>query len=545
MDIETILNRHKALKAVKTGYWSDLWRDVRKYVYPNYDFDRSEGGQRGTDIYDTTAEQARQRLASGIYQWMAPPDKRWFELTADDDELAKKESVRTYFSAVTAKIMQGLANSNWSANLIMVLNELACGLDGIIYTEDGGAEAPFNFRCFPIEQVCYAENSKGTIDTVFREYEETARNLVNEFGEENVGEEVRAKANDPKQMDTKFTVVHAVFPREERDPKKQDKPNKAYADYYILSKPKIVMREGGYDEFPFAICRFEKCVNESYGRGPGVNMLPDIKMLNRERQAYKLILEHMADPGWLIPDGSVVDTKKFDKSPGKLHIYRAGARGEKPEPVMLRNDIGHLREDIEAERKSIQEGFFWDIFDPLGELRNMTATEAEIREGGKLVPFAPIAGNLHSELFSRVIQRCYAILSRRMELPEMPMELTENPNFKTVFVSKIALAIRKIEVLGWLQTEQSLTGLAAVKPDLFDNFNIDEIARDIAESNGAPPKWFKSKNEVDQARAARAEAQQQQQAQQMLMEGGKNLPAFGKAPESGSPLSLMMKGQGV
>ena len=115
MDIETILNRHKALKAVKTGYWSDLWRDVRKYVYPNYDFDRSEGGQRGTDIYDTTAEQARQRLASGIYQWMAPPDKRWFELTADDDELAKKESVRTYFSAVTAKIMQGLANSNWSA----------------------------------------------------------------------------------------------------------------------------------------------------------------------------------------------------------------------------------------------------------------------------------------------------------------------------------------------------------------------------------------------------------------------------------------------
>ena len=127
----------------------------------------------------------------------------------------------------------------------------------------------------------------------------------------------------------------------------------------------------------------------------------------------------------------------------------------------------------------------------------------------------------------------------------MFQRLTENPNFKTVFVSKIALAIRKIEVLGWLQTEQSLTGLAAVKPDLFDNFNIDEIARDIAESNGAPPKWFKSKNEVDQARAARAEAQQQQQAQQMLLEGGKNLPAFGKAPESGSPLEMVMKGQGV
>ncbi len=545
MQVEQILKRHDALKAVRDGHWREHWRDVRKYVYPSYDFDRSEGGQRGEDIFDTTAQQQRQHLASGIYQWMAPPDKRWFELTADDDELAKKESVRTYFSAATAKIMDGLANSNWSSRLIMVLNELACGLDGIIYTEDGGAETPFNFHVFPVEQCCYSENKKGIVDTVFREYEETARNLVDEFGEENVGEEVRQKASDPKSMDAKFTVLHAVFPRDKREPKKEDKPNKPFADYYILTKTKIMLREGGYDEFPFAVCRFEKCVNESYGRGPGVNLLPDIKMLNRERQAYKLILEHMADPGWLIPDGSVVDTRKFDKSPGKLHIYRAGARGEKPEPVVLRNDIGHLREDIEAERQKIKEGFFSDIFDPLGELRNMTATEAEIREGGKLVPFAPIAGNLHSELFSRVIQRCYAILYRRMELPELPMELAQKPSYKTVFVSKIALALRKLEVLGWLQTEQGLNGLAQVKPDIFDNFNADEIARDIAESNGAPPKWFRSKNEVEQMRAARAEAQQQQQAQQMIMEGGKNLPAFGKAPESGSPLALMMKGQGV
>lgn len=545
MEIETILNRHKGLRAIRDGYWSKLWEDVRKYVYPNYDFHRSEGGQRGTEVYDTTAQKARQRLASGIYQWMAPPDKRWFELTADNDELAKKEEVRTYFAAATAKIMEGLANSNWSANLIMVLNELACGLDGIIYTEDGGAEHPFNFRVFPVEQCCYAENAKGEVDTVFREYEDTARNIIKEFGKDNVGEEIRQMANDPKRMDNKITVLHAVFPREEREYKKEDKENKAFADYYILPKQKILLREGGYDEFPFAVCRFEKCVNESYGRGPGVNLLPDIKMLDRERQAYKLILEHMADPGWLIPDGSVVDTKKFDKSPGKLHVYRAGARGEKPEPVMLRNDIGHLREDIEAERKQIQEGFFWDIFDPLGELRNMTATEAEIREGGKLVPFAPIAGNLHSELFSRVIQRCYAILSRRGELPDLPMDLIDNPTYKTVFVSKIALAIRKIEVLGWLQTEQSLTGLAQTKPDLFDNFDIDEITRDIAESNGAPPKWFKSKNEVEQIRKARAEAQQQQETQAALMEGAKNLPAFGKAPESGSPLAMMIKGQGV
>ena len=545
MQLEQILKRHDALKAIKDGYWKNLWRDVRHYVYPNYDFERSEGGQRGEEIFDTTAEDARQRLASGIYQWMAPPDKRWFELTADDDELAKKENVRTYFSTATAKIMEGLANSNWSSNLIMVLNELACGLDGIVYTEDGGAEHPFNFRVFPVEQVCYAENEKGVVDTVFRDYEETARNLVEQFGEENVGEEVRQKANDPKNMDAKFDVIHAVFPRRERDSKKADKPNKPFADFYILPKQKIILREGGYDEFPFAVCRFEKAVNESYGRGPGVNKLPDIKMLNRERESYKLILEHMADPGWLIPDGSVVDTKKFDKSPGKLHIYRAGARGEKPEPIVLRNEIGRLREDIEAERQKIQEGFFWDIFDPLGELRNMTATEAEIREGGKLVPFAPIAGNLHSELFSRVIQRCYAILYRRGELPELPMDLAKKPSYKTVFVSKIALAIRKIETLGWLQTEQSLNGLTAVNPEIFDNFNTDEIARDIAESNGAPPKWFRSKNEVEQIRKDRAEAQRQQQAQAMLMEGGKNLPAFGKAPESGSPLSLMMKGQGV
>ena len=163
-----------------------------------------------------------------------------------------------------------------------------------------------------------------------------------------------------------------------------------------------------------------------------------------------------------------------------------------------------------------------------------------------MIPFAPIAGNLHSELFRVVIHRVFGIVSRRGMLPEPPRKLLEHPDYKVEFVSKIALSIKKIESLGWLQTEASLANIATVKPDIMDNFELDEIARDIALVNGSSPKWLVPAKERDEKRQAAAAAQQQQLAAQELLAGagtlGNNL---GKAPEPGSMLATVMNGEGV
>ncbi len=541
-----ILDRYSSLKALRDGYWLQVWREVRQYVMPTYSDFLTEGGSRGRNVFDTTAIEARKRLAAGMYNWMAPPDKRWFEVVAQDDELAKDEEVKDYFSEVTKVIAFAMANSNWASVLIQVLNNLACGLDGVIYCEDGGVHSVLNFRSFPVETVCYAENSQGRVDTVFRELEMTSRQLYQEFGnEKRLPEKIVEEARDPKRCDRKHKVLHTVFPRRERDAGCMDNRNMPFADIYLDLETKGIIYESGFEEYPFAVCRFDKSDNETYGRGPGLDMLPTIKMLNRMQQAYIVEAEHHADPSYLVPDGSLLGVD-FNRDPGSVIAYKPDVNGAKPEILPHGDNPAQAFRDIQEVQENVKRGFFWDIFDPLGDLKQITATEAEIRNEGKMIPFAPIAGNLHSELFRVVIHRVFGIVSRRGLLPAAPRILQEKPDYKVEFVSKIALSIKKLESLGWLQTEASLVNIAQLKPDIMDNFALDDIARDIALVNGSAPKWLVPVKERDAKREAMAQMQAQQAAMAQLEAGagvlGSNL---GKAPEPGSPLDKVMKGDGV
>lgn len=544
MNPTEIISRYNSLRAARDASWLSVWREVRHYVMPTYSDFLPEGGPRGEHLYDTTAIEARKRLAAGMYNWMAPPDKRWFEVVPADEDLQKNEEVKDYFSEVTKVISFTMANSNWSSVLIQVLNNLACGLDGIVYCEDGGDDSVLNFRSFPVETVCYSENAKGRVDSVYRESEMTARQILQEFGS-STPPKIREEAANPNLQDKKHRILHAVFPRHVRSDNMIDNKNMPFADVAIELESKQILREGGFQEYPFAVCRFDKSDNETYGRGPGLDKLPDIKMLNRMRQAYILMKEHIADPSYIAPDGSIV-SKDFNRDPGSLIFYKPELNGAKPEILPMSSSSGDLARDIEDEREKIKIGFFWDIFDPLGDLKQITATEAEIRNDGKMIPFAPIAGNLHAELFRVIIHRVFGIVSRRGLLPDPPPRLMENPDYKIEFVSKIALSIKKIESLGWLQTEASLANIINLKPDIMDNFDLDEIARDIALANGSSPKWLIPAKDRDAVRSERAQQQAQIQAAQTLAASasalGNNL---GKAPEKGSPLDSVISGTGV
>lgn len=544
MNPTEIIARYNSLRATRDASWLSVWREVRHYVMPTYSDFLPEGGPRGEQLYDTTAIEARKRLAAGMYNWMAPPDKRWFEVVPADEDLQKDEDVKDYFSEVTKVISFTMANSNWSSVLIQVLNNLACGLDGVVYCEDGGDDSVLNFRSFPVETVCYSENAKGRVDSVYRESEMTARQILQEYGS-STPPKIREEAANPNLQDKKHRILHAVFPRHVRSDNMIDNKNMPFADVAIELESKQILREGGFQEYPFAVCRFDKADNETYGRGPGLDKLPDIKMLNRMRQAYILMKEHIADPSYIAPDGSIV-SKDFNRDPGSLIFYKPEINGAKPEILPMSSGSGDLARDIEDEREKIKIGFFWDIFDPLGDLKQITATEAEIRNDGKMIPFAPIAGNLHAELFRVIIHRVFGIVSRRGLLPDPPPRLMENPDYKIEFVSKIALSIKKIESLGWLQTEASLANIINLKPDIMDNFDLDEIARDIALANGSSPKWLIPAKDRDAVRSERAQQQAQIQAAQTLAASasalGNNL---GKAPEKGSPLDSVISGTGV
>ena len=345
LEPKDIIRRYNALKAKRDGLWLEVWREVRRYCMPTYSDFLTEGGVRGKYIFDTTAIEARERLAAGMFNWMAPPDKRWFELVPQDNELAKDEEVKDYFGEVTRIVAVSLANSNWASILIQALNNLACGLDAVVYCEDGGDQSVLSFTSFPIETVCYSEDSRGHVDTLFREVEMTARQLMQEFEEDHLPDKIREEAGNPDKKDTKHKILHGVFPRHDREKGCLDRKNMPFADVYIDEESSTIIYEGGFEEYPFAVCRFEKSDNETYGRGPGVNMLPTIKMANRMSEAYILGREHQSDPTYLVPDGSLV-AKDFNRDPGAVIPYKPDINGSKPEMLPNNINFGTLFEDI-------------------------------------------------------------------------------------------------------------------------------------------------------------------------------------------------------
>ena len=239
--------------------------------------------------------------------------------------------------------------------------------------------------------------------------------------------------------------------------------------------------------------------------------------------------DKMVDPTMLVKDdGSVwpLTTK-----PGGVVFYR----DEKPEWWEFKGNLSEINSAIEETKLEIQRGYFVDMFDPLIDRKNMTATEIMARVEQKLRFLTPIIGRLQSGLFNPMIQRVIGILSRQKKLPEMPPELSEK-DFSIMYLGRLALALRTIETEGLTKTLQEWEPLAGMNIfEWLDNIKQDVAFRDSARNNGVPSTWLNSDDEVLQIRNDRAAKEAQQQILEAAPELAKAAKAGGTKPEDGSP----------
>jgi hypothetical protein len=68
-------------------------------------------------------------------------------------------------------------------------------------------------------------------------------------------------------------IIHSVYPSTEYG-------NNKYVSCYVHEDSGFLLSEKGFKEFPYAVPRYLKSSNETYGRSPAMNALPDVKMLN-------------------------------------------------------------------------------------------------------------------------------------------------------------------------------------------------------------------------------------------------------------------------
>src|SRR3546814_11589953 len=72
----------------------------------------------------------------------------------------------------------------------------------------------------------------------------------------------------------------------------------------------LLVSESGYQEFPFAVPRWDTSSGEVYGRSPGMIALPDANTLQQMGKTLLVAGHKAVDPPLLVGDDSVLGTPK-------------------------------------------------------------------------------------------------------------------------------------------------------------------------------------------------------------------------------------------
>jgi len=498
----SLTNRLKSMKSDRQ-VWETHWQDIADFVLPDRQFlsSNERGSQNRNNIFDSTAPVANERLTNLLNGMLTNASLQWFSLGTFEGIEDEDRDARAWLDAVRHRILRYLNQPQY--RFYVALGELYQDLigfgTGVIFIKQKGEACLF--QSVPLADCYIDENDEGTVDTLFREIKYTARQAVSAFGDD-VPEEV-SDAMDENRPQQKFTFVQCVYPREDRNPDRMDASNKPWASVVLFdgrtSDPTII-RQSGFDMFPFLVPRWTKAAGEIYGRSPAMKVLPDIRLVNAMARTVLESAQKAADPALQVPDDGFL--QPIRTHPGGLNYYRAGS-GELIQPLNTgaRPDIGEQM--IERKQAKIDEAFYQDLFQ-LPELDRMTAFEVSQRRNDRLQQFSPVLSRIYTEMLDPLITHIFSKLAP--ELADTTPNAIAGRRLKIIYVSPLALSQKSSEGFNIQQYLQYLTPMAQADPGVFNNIDTDEYARMGMSIFNVPGRLFRTVEEVEERRQAEQEA---------------------------------------
>ncbi len=539
MSPKQICERFHKIKGERST-WEQHWQELADYTIPRkneiVNKNGTKGEKKGAQLFDNTALVSAELLAGALHGLLTNPNTYWFELSTGDDELDKEDDVREYLQMLSHKVHGYLNASNFQTEVHeLYLDLVTFGTANMTVEEDD--ELIFTFSAKHISEVYISEDSKGRVSEVYREFEWDARQIVQEFCEgvtdtdyaalePLVGKKVVAALK--KGDNTKFTVIHAVYLDS-----LTEKKTFPFCSQYVLEAEKLTLREGGFRRNPYLTPRWTKVSNEVYGRSPAMNALPECKTVNAMVKALIKGAQKMVDPPVQMPDDGAI--RPLRVIPGGVNYYRAGSN-DRIEPIFNDSRIDIGAELMRDRQIRIREAFFVDQLQ-LQQGPQMTATEVNQRTEERMRLLGPMLGRQQAEFLRPLIERVFEILERRNLIPKPPEILSER-DITVRYSSTIAKAQRMNEAQDLLRAFSAATPFIQMDPASMDNISADDALKEIWRTYGASQSVLRSRQEVEDMREQRAEAQQAAMQRQAEIDQAdkvqKTGPTLVKAQEQGA-----------
>lgn len=501
--------RFDKMRSIRAPFETD-WQDVRYYVRPitqfaNYAPQLQFYTVMPETMYDGTAMNALEELASALHSYLSNPAERWFEIQLEGDNVWKQDpQVADWLQTVSDIIYTEYQREGCMLN--MALHEVymdigsfgTCVLNQEWDDDCGG----IIFAARPLQMCYFTENSKGHVDSLCRYFSWSIRQLKQEFGEIPVG--VMKFSDDPDKL---IDVLHWVGPRTDRDSTKGTAKNKPYASCWVSLSTHETLLESGYDTFPYHVARWTKLAGEVYGRSPAKKCMPDIKMLNQMEKTILKAGQKQVDPPLVLRNDAFMLPIKT--SPGSL-IFKEDEEATIT-PLETKGNLEWGDEKSEQKRKFINACFYADWIKMEKENVEMTAYEVQDRRDEKLRLLAPIFGRLVAELHGPMIARSYRLLNDHRKIPPCPAQI-QKAKLKVGYLSPAAMAQLGSKATVISRFLQDMAPMAQINPSVMDAIDLDKTAQMLAVARGVPRTCLRS---ADDLAAMREQAAKQQQMAQL------------------------------
>jgi len=530
---EQLDKRLARLKQERDSNWLPEWQELSDYILPRAGrfntTDVNRGQRRDRKIINPRATFAARTLAAGMHSGMTSPASPWFKLGTPDPGMMKYGPVKEWLYAVETAMREVMARSNLYNVLPKVYGE-----EGVFGTAAMAAlpdeRDTVRFYPFTIGSYMIANSDRQQVDTLYREFKMTARQMEQQFGKEALSQTVRnlLDSNSEAWVD----VCHATEPNENREQGREDNTNMAYRSVYWEKggdKDKL-LRQSGFQEFPVMAPRWDVLGEDVYGTGPGSECIGS----NRAMQLMERRKAEMMEKGVRPPMGAPASLKGQRASilPGGITYLNDMQLGAKFEPLYMVNPawIGQLRGEIQAEEQIADTAFFVDLFLMISQMDSVrTAYEIATRKEEKMLMLGPVLERQNDDLLDPCIDQVFhlmveqsiprwmGLLPGNPLLPPPPKELG-NLDLRIEYTSILAQAQRAVEG-GSIERAIGFAGTVAnIKqdPSALDLLDTDNALREYFKAVSVPPTLVRSDDAVVAIREQRDQAMQAQQMQQDL-----------------------------
>lgn len=571
-------------------YWEPQIDNIIAYVNHGRRFIQDnnlwDGQQTGQEIYDDTAMLARNKLVDGMTGYLCSRNQPWFGLELpgkinfprtsgmrawNGQRVDSYPQVMKWLQECGEVLYSAFNRSNfYDKNPEFISDGATCGTAYFLIEEDiKNSRTVFTVPHF---RECFiAENEFGQVDTNYRVYKMTLKQMVEKFGMEQME---KADRNFKRDYEQNFyqerDILHAIYPREDYQPGRIDGRGKKWESVWVyrqggkilprngsaqgLDDRITILHEGGYDSMPIISWRWRVNSDEVYGRGPAHDAFISIAKANQMGRTNLVTAQRAAEP----PLVAYSDMRgAIQRGPNGI-TYLESNRGDirLRMPQQLTTGVQNLPFTVEYEDRVaaiINEYFHTDVFMMMSQLANAGKSERMVQEqvqelqGEKAAILGTRVGNLQSEAFDNIITRMYEIEAAAGRIPMPPDILLSSIHSKVEiqYLGPLAQAQTRLTKVRAIQSGLGLvTAIAQINPTSVDMVDYDQAAKEALEAVSFPASCLRDEKQVTAIRQQRNQMAAQERQTEAIPKLAGAASKLAKSPESGSILEKLMGGGG-